>query len=44
MAPSNNRNRSYDLTTVLVALVVIAIIIITLLTITAIWNGPPSVS
>lgn len=43
MAPSNNRNRSNDLTTVLVAVVVIAIIIITILTITAIWNGPPSV-
>lgn len=43
MASNNKRNRSLDLTTVLVTVVVIAIILITLLTITAIWNGPPIV-
>ena len=43
MAKTNKRNRSLDLTTVLVTIVVIAIILITLLTITAIWNGPPIV-
>lgn len=43
MAPSNHRDRSHNLTTVLIVVVVIAIVIITLLTITAIWNGPPIV-
>lgn len=43
MASNNNRNRPLDLTTVLVTLVVVAIILITLLTITAIWNGPPTI-
>jgi hypothetical protein len=43
MASANNRGRSHNLTTVMVAVVIIAIIIITLLTITAIWSGPPTV-
>lgn len=43
MAPDNNRERSNNLSTVMVGVVILAIVIITLLTITAIWLGPPTV-
>ncbi len=43
MAEQGNRERSNDLSTVMVAVVVLAIVIITILTITAIWLGPPTI-